>query len=97
MPDPIPPDEWSWRIQAADGSGHAFPPRPDVVEVTGDDLGPAAGTTGHEGHRPDDAPLRASPQLLAPEAEPGGGWRPRWQRPPGQHDDRGEPTGGAGR
>jgi hypothetical protein len=91
MSDPIPPDEWSSRIQRRDAeSGHFFPPRPEVVEATESDLVERAhGPVEHEGHRPTDAPLRPAPQLLPPEQQRA----PLWRRPPGQHDDLGEPTG----
>ena len=93
MPDlPIPPREWNSRIPARDvDSGHDFPPRPEVVEVTESDLDRiprAAGVVEHEGHRPSDAPLRSTPEVVPPEQQTRG----RWQRPPGQEDDKGEPT-----
>jgi hypothetical protein len=91
MSDPIPPEEWSSRIEPRDGeSGHGFPPRPEVVEVTESDLADRGdGSAEHEGYRPDDAPLSPTPRLLRPEQQQ----RPRWRRPPGQEDDMGEPTG----
>ena len=93
MSDPMPPDEWSTSVQRQEAEpGHAFPPRPDVVEVSGSNLAqPAEGMAEHEGHRPSHAAVRPEPQLLPPEQERA----PRWRRPPGQKDDMGEPTGGS--
>ena len=89
--DPIPPDEWGMRIQPRNAeTRYVFPPRPEVIEVTEPDLSQrAAGAAGHEGYRPDDAPLNPIPQMLRPEQQR----RPLWRRPPGQQDDMGEPTG----
>jgi hypothetical protein len=93
MSDPIPPEEWSSRIERREaGSGHVFPPRPEVVQVTASDLDERADDPAvHEGHRPSDAPTHPAPELLRPEQQP----RPRWRRPAGQQDDMGEPTGPA--
>lgn len=89
--DPIPPEEWSSRIESTEqAAGHEFPPRPEVVQVTESDLAEQAdGTTEHEGYWPSDAPRHSTPDLLLPEqSRP-----PLWRRPPGQQDDLGEPTG----
>ena len=90
MSDPIPADEWSSRIPAESGTPvHEFPPRPDVVQVAESDLAERAlGSAEHEGHRPADAPVHPTPDLLRPEQQR----RPLWRRPPGQKDDKGEPT-----
>jgi hypothetical protein len=93
VPDPIPPEEWSSRIESrGEGPAHEFPPRPEVVQVTESDLAERGGGPGHEGSRPSDAPRHATPELLRPEQQR----RPLWRRPPGQQDDMGEPTGPKG-
>jgi V8-like Glu-specific endopeptidase len=93
MTAPLPPTEWGGPTggseRRGDETAHTFPPRPEVVAVTGTDLAErAVAAAEHEGHRPDDAPLRLTPQLLRPEVQR----RPRWRRPPGQQDDVGEPA-----
>jgi V8-like Glu-specific endopeptidase len=89
MSDPIPPAEWSSRIERrGDGSGHVFPPRPEVVQVTASDLAERAGGPAvHEGYRPSDAPTHPAPELLRPEQRR----RSPWRRPAGLQDDMGEP------
>ena len=90
MSDPIPPSEWSSRIQERNADyDPVFPPRPEVVQVTDiDSVQGAANATEHAGHRPINAPVNPAPQLLSPEQQ-----RPaRWRRPPGQQDNKGEPT-----
>ena len=90
MSDPMPTDEWSSQLKPQNTeTRHAFPPRPEVVEVTEPDLSlRAADAAEHEGYRPDDAPLNPIPQLLRPEQQR----RPLWRRPLGHPDDMGEPT-----
>lgn len=92
MTAPLPPTEWGAPTDASlrrsDETAHSFPPGPEVVEVTGADLAEHAGAAAeHEGYRPEDAPLRPTPQLLRPELQR----PPLWRRPPGQQDDMGEP------
>src|SRR4249920_106820 len=91
MSNPIPSDEWNSRVEESQtaGSGHSFPPRPEVVEVNQANLvREAVDQVEHEGYRPSDAPLRQTPQLLRPEQQR----RPLWRRSPGQRDDMGEPA-----
>src|SRR4051794_36955990 len=90
-PDPMPPEEWSSRIESkGDGPGHEFPPRPEVVQVSESDFAERAeGPAEHEGYSPSDAPLHRTPEGPRPEQSR----RPLWRRPPGQEDDLGEPTG----
>jgi len=94
MTAPLPPTEWGAPTadvlqRQGDDTAHTFPPRPEVVEVTGAALAERAlPTVEQDGYRPDDAPLRPRPQLLRPElTRP-----PTWRRPPGQQDDVGEPA-----
>lgn len=87
---PLPPDEWETRIQAREvESGHEFPPRPEVIDVSDSEPEQLQAPAEHEGYRPSEAPLRPVPHLLRPEGQRPPGWR----RPPGQHDDLGEPSG----
>ncbi|MGW0788600.1 hypothetical protein ACWD04_10165 [Streptomyces sp. NPDC002911] len=92
MSDPIPPAEWEEHF--GPGPRHApedtVPSRPEVVEVTPDDVPETEehGTAGHRGSGPAEGP---PPPPHLPPAEPR---RPLWRRPPGQQDDKGEPTQG---
>lgn len=93
MSEPVPPPEWEQRIQPTRGEAterrHEFPPRPELVHVAESDLArPADGGIGHDGYRPDDAPLHPMPELLRPEHFP----RAAWRRAPGQQDEMGEPS-----
>lgn len=94
MAAPIPPNEWSSRIQQRSAeSGHVFPPRPEVVEVSHADVARVRAQAGgapaeHDGYCPSDAPMRPTPQLLRPEEQR----RAQWRRAAGQQDDMGEPS-----
>jgi hypothetical protein len=90
MSAPLPPDEWETRIPAKHiEPRHAFPPRPEVSDATESEPEPPQVPAEHEGYRPNDVSLRPAPHLLRPEQQRPPGWR----RPPGQQDDKGEPTG----
>jgi V8-like Glu-specific endopeptidase len=89
VPDPLPPEEWTSRIESrGEGPGHEFPPRPEVVAVTESDLAEQAAGQEHEGYIPSELAMHATPELLRPEQQR---WPP-WRRPPGQRDEIGEPT-----
>ncbi|WP_128378203.1 trypsin-like serine peptidase [Streptomyces cavernae] len=93
MSAPIPPEEWRPHldpsVREVPETAHEFPPRPEVVEVAEAELTARAdGPAEHDGHRPDDAPLRPVPNLLRPE-----GARPAmWRRVSGTQDEVGEPS-----
>lgn len=93
MTDPIPPSRWRPQLEPSASevpeTDHEFPPRPEVIMVSEADLAQRADAPSeHDGYRPDDAPLRAVPQLLRPEAARA----PLWRRVPGTQDEVGEPS-----
>ncbi|MBL3670095.1 hypothetical protein JL475_29765 [Streptomyces sp. M2CJ-2] len=94
MSDPIPPADWEEHF----GSGprpapeDAVPPRPDVVQVTRTDG--AGEDESRTAAHPGSGLPEETPPLPAPQPRPGEQPRPMWRRPPGQQDDKGEPTRG---
>lgn len=94
MLDPIPPDEWSSILEGGPANAtvaaeHAFPPRPEVVEVAESDVFARAGASAeHDGYRPPSAALHPVPELLRPEQAR----RAPWVRAEGRVDDMGEPS-----
>ncbi|MCB5164416.1 hypothetical protein LG634_06150 [Streptomyces bambusae] len=92
MSDPIPPADWEEhfgpgpRPAPAEGA----PPRPDVVQVT-EPEGAEEDESRTAAHPGSGRPVEVPPLPAPP---PGEAPRPRWRRPPGQRDDKGEPTRG---
>jgi hypothetical protein len=93
MSDPVPPDEWEQRVGRP--VHRPPPPRPDVVQVTEADLAAQGELPAeHDPSLPAGAPVHPTPDLAPPDPTPRAQDRPAgWRRPPGQQDDRGEPTG----